>query len=108
MKLVAIMVVIMLLGQTSYSSAAASNGSKCYHACARDCDADHPGFGIFWCLIKCIGADCVGGKVSIAENNDTYCQKGCAYANCANKLNLGQEEAIGCINSCSKICTKKH
>ncbi|KAI3915178.1 hypothetical protein MKX01_035437 [Papaver californicum] len=104
MKLVvAMMVITMLLGVTSYSSA-----SKCYDNCVRECDADHPGFGIFYCLVKCMGAECVGGKVTITENNDTYCQKGCAYTNCAKKLNLGQEEARGCINSCSEICTQKH
>ncbi|KAI3923710.1 hypothetical protein MKW98_011340 [Papaver atlanticum] len=104
MKAVAVMVVIMLLGQTSYSSA-----SKCYDTCVKKCDAHHPGFGIFWCLIKCTGAHCVGDKVSIAENNDTYCRMGCAYAKCANKQNLSQEEVKQCIlNSCSNICAEKH
>ncbi|MCL7031937.1 hypothetical protein MKW94_005703 [Papaver nudicaule] len=79
MRLVEIMVIIMLLGQqTSYSSAASNV------------------------------TDCVDGKVSITENKDIYCQLGCAYSTCAAKPNPSQEEAKGCIKSCSKMCTQKH
>ncbi|MCL7041619.1 hypothetical protein MKW94_010375 [Papaver nudicaule] len=105
MRLGAIMVIIMLLGQqTSYSSAYKSYGyGKCFDICMRDCRAAYFGYGKTWCHILCAltsSYHCEDGRVSITENKDTYCQLGCA-------LYLSRE-AKGCVNSCFKTCTKKH